>query len=77
MTEEVIQLAASQGIWALLSIILIFYILRAQENRDEKQDAREAEYQKIILALTDRLEVTNQILDQLSDIKHRMNTVIK
>ena len=37
MENEVIKLAASQGIWAVLSIVLIFYILKAQETRDSNQ----------------------------------------
>ncbi|MFR1710310.1 MAG: BhlA/UviB family holin-like peptide [Clostridium sp.] len=28
--------ALSQGIWAVLSIFLLFYILKVQEKRDQK-----------------------------------------
>jgi len=70
--EELIKLASSQGIWATLSIILIFYILKAQERRDIKQEEREGEYQKIIVNLTEKLEVTRIILDCVSDIKSNL-----
>jgi len=72
MQGELIQLASSQGIWATLSIILIFYILKAQERRDMKQEEREGEYQKIIINLTEKLEVTRIILDHVSDIKSHL-----
>ncbi len=30
MEEKIIEIAATQGIWALLSIVLIFYIIKTQ-----------------------------------------------
>ncbi|MCD3216326.1 BhlA/UviB family holin-like peptide, partial [Clostridium botulinum] len=38
MENEILKLASSQGIWAALSVVLIFYILKAQEKRDLKQE---------------------------------------
>ncbi|SHJ35914.1 BhlA holin family protein [Lutispora thermophila DSM 19022] len=40
MENEIVKLALSQGIWAALSIVLIFYILKAQEKRDISQEER-------------------------------------
>ncbi|MCD3199020.1 BhlA/UviB family holin-like peptide, partial [Clostridium botulinum] len=53
MENEILKLASSQGIWAALSVVLIFYILKAQEKRDLKQEQREENYQRIIKNLTD------------------------
>lgn len=72
MNPEIIKLASTQGIWATLSIFLIFYILKAQEKRDQKQDDRESEYQKIIVTLTEKFEITRTILDQLSDLRSNL-----
>jgi hypothetical protein len=36
MEKEIATAAVSQGIWAVLSVFLLFYILRAQEKRDQK-----------------------------------------
>ncbi len=69
MPNELLNLASTQGIWAALSIVLIFYILKAQERRDIRQDDRDHKYQKIILELTEKLEITKQILDYVSEIK--------
>ena len=55
MDSELIKAASSQGIWAALSVALIFYILKAQEKRDIKQEEREQNYQNIITNLTENL----------------------
>ena len=61
METEVLKVAATQGLWATLSVVLIFYILRSQEKRDLKQDARENKYQEIIHKLTEQLYVVNDL----------------
>ena len=38
---ELLKLFSVDGVWALLSAALIFYILKSQEKRDERQDLRE------------------------------------
>ena len=43
MESQILDAALSQGIWAVLFVALLFYILRSQEKRDEKQEEREAE----------------------------------
>lgn len=55
MEEKLYELATTQGIWALLSVALIFYILRAQEKRDAKQEEREKLY--ISSVLKDKLGI--------------------
>ena len=61
MENELFQLATSQGIWAVLSVFLIFYILKAQENREDK-------YQKIIFELTEELKIISEINDHVKNI---------
>ncbi len=46
--ENFIEYFAPEGIWAVLSLMLIFYIIKAQEKRDLRQDEREQKYQGII-----------------------------
>lgn len=70
MSNELIELVSSQGIWALLSFILIYYILKAQEKRDLKQDAREDKYQSLISDLTKKFELIH--LD-VAEIKNKLN----
>jgi len=69
MEENLYELATTQGIWALLSVILIFYILKAQEKRDVKQEEREKSYQNIIAGLNDKLDIVEDIRDDIGEIK--------
>lgn len=69
MTEQIIEVALSQGIWTALSFILLFYIIRAQEKRDEKQDEREKKYQNLLNNLSDKLEIVQEIQDDITEIK--------
>lgn len=57
MENELIKIAMSQGIWAVLSIFLIIYILKVQEKRDLKQDEREKNYFELIENLTDKMKI--------------------
>jgi len=67
--NEILTAALSQGIWAILSVFLLFYILRAQEKRDQKQEEREQSYQDIISKLTDKLGIVDEVKKDVEEIK--------
>lgn len=67
MNNDLLSFFVGDGIWALLSRILIFYILKAQEKRDERQDARDIQYQTIISNLSESLKNIEDIRDALRD----------
>lgn len=69
MENEILKTALSQGIWAVLSIFLLFYILKAQEKRDMKQEEREKNYQDIITKLTDKFDIVDEVKKDVEDIK--------
>ncbi|WP_291573634.1 BhlA/UviB family holin-like peptide [Clostridium sp. UBA4548] len=69
MESELFKIAASQGLWAALSVALIFYILKAQEKRDIKQDEREKSYQDIISRLTDKFNIIEDVKNDVQEIK--------
>lgn len=69
MEGDLIKIAMSQGIWSVLSVFLILYILKAQEKRDLKQEERELSYQKIISKLTDSFNIVKDIKTDVNDIK--------
>lgn len=74
MESKLLDMAANQGIWATLAIMLIFYVLKAQEKRDLKQEEREQKYQKIIMSLTRQLNLTEEIKEEVAAIKaHLLN----
>lgn len=70
--DELIKNAAAQGIWALLSCVLIVYILKAQEARDLKQEEREKNYQEIIKELTEKLNLLDSINSTINEIKNKI-----
>lgn len=36
MEQEIVKLAANQGLWAVLFVALLFYVLRYNEKREER-----------------------------------------
>ncbi|MFR3992616.1 MAG: BhlA/UviB family holin-like peptide [Angelakisella sp.] len=75
MNNDLLSFFVGDGIWALLSGILIFYILKAQEKRDDRQDARDIQYQTIISNLSESLKNIEDIRDALRDNTPNKNTV--
>ena len=69
MEEKIIELAASQGIWTVFTVSLVFYVLKNQEKRDIKQDDREKKYQEIIVNLTDKLNIVEDVKKDVEEIK--------
>jgi glucosamine 6-phosphate synthetase-like amidotransferase/phosphosugar isomerase protein len=74
LEEKIIELASSHGIWTVLTVFLIFYILKNQEKRDLHQEERELKYQDIISNLTEKL---NLVLDIKEDVKEIKDYVFK
>lgn len=72
MEEKIIELASSQGIWTVLTIVLVFYILKDQEKRDFRQEERENKYQSIISNLTDKLSLVEDVKQDVEDIKNHV-----
>ena len=69
METSLLKLATSQGIWVTLSIVLIIYILKAQEKRDLRQEERENNYQQIIANLTAKFNIIEEVKSDVEDIK--------
>ncbi|KAB3530334.1 hypothetical protein F8154_13940 [Alkaliphilus pronyensis] len=72
MEAEILKLASTQGLWAALSVLLIIYILKAQEKRDFKQEQREEKYQEIICSLTDRLSLIEDVNRKVEVVEKHM-----
>lgn len=74
MEDFFLDAAASNGVWAALSLALIFFISRAQEKRDAKQDEREQNYQKIIEELTQKLNIITDMQGDIEKIRDAVTT---
>ncbi|AIY85029.1 hypothetical protein BH721_14515 [Clostridium baratii] len=73
MEGELFKLAMSQGIWTVLSIFLIVYILKVQERRDLRQEQREKNYITLINELTDKMDIINKIDNSIEKIEEKIN----
>lgn len=63
--ESLLSYFSAEGVWAILSFFLIFYIIKDQNNRDERQSKREENYQKVITDLTTSLKDVAEIKEML------------
>ncbi len=62
MEQEVIRLAATQGLWAVLFVSLLFWVLR--EN-----GKREGNYQQLLQDLTAKLGVLEDVQRNVNEVK--------
>ena len=65
MWTELLSAAAANGIWAVLFVSMLIYCL--QDGRK-----REARYQDVIQTLTDRLEVVEEIRDDIVKLRQSL-----
>lgn len=72
MEQSLLAAATEQGIWVLLSIALLLYILKKQEKRDAIQDEREKNYQRLLTELSDKFEVIQDIRKDIAEIKSNL-----
>lgn len=69
MNLEVLKVATSHGLWAVLSIFLIAYILKVQTNMINDQEQREENYISMIKELTEKLDVLNNLTNIINKTK--------
>ena len=72
METTVMNVAVSQGIWAVLAVFLLIYIVKSNEQRDTKQEEREKNYQTVIESLTEKFQILNQVQRDLKEIKDNL-----
>ena len=72
METTVMNVAVSQGIWAVLAVFLLIYIVKSNEQRDTKQEEREKNYQTVIESLTEKFQILNQDHSDLKEIKDNL-----
>ena len=68
MENEILQLAASQGLWAVMFVGLLFYVLKENSIREEK-------FQDIISNLTERLDVLDILKKDVDEIKESLQKI--
>ena len=60
--EEILKIAGAQGIWCVLAVFLLFWVIKNNKEREtrymeqlDKCNTRETEYQKIIQTFTNEI----------------------
>lgn len=69
MENTILELALSQGIWAVVAIFLLIYVVKENEKRDLRQEEREKNYQLIIQQLTEQFNVLNEVKNNVAEMK--------
>lgn len=69
MENDVLKMAMQQGMWAVLFVVLLFYVLKEQEKRDKKAEEREGKYQEIIGKLTDKFSILEDVKKDIEEVK--------
>lgn len=68
MWEKIFNLALSNGIWAVLFLILLFFQLKDSKEREHK-------YQKTIESLGKSLEIINDVKQDVEIIKEEIGKI--
>ena len=69
MESSVLDAALSQGIWAVLAVFLLIYIVKSNERFSARQEEREKQYQELLSALTQKFNVLSVIEKDIADVK--------
>ena len=69
MESSVLDAALSLGIWAVLAVFLLIYIVKSNERFSARQEEREKQYQELLSALTEKFNVLSVIEMDIADVK--------
>lgn len=65
MEQEILKMAASQGLWALLFVALLFWVLRENAKR-------EANYQELLQELTNKFGILEDVKTEVNKISNKI-----
>ena len=69
MWEEIFNLALNNGLWAVLFLMLLVYVLKDSKSR-------EAKYQETIETLAESLEIIHEVREDVQEIKAKLTKPI-
>lgn len=69
MLKRPADAALSQGIWAVLAVFLLIYIVKSNERFSGRQEEREKQYQELLSALTEKFNVLSVIERDITEVK--------
>ena len=69
MLKRPADAALSQGIWEVLAVFLLIYIVKSNERFSARQEEREKQYQELLSALTEKFNVLSVIERDITEVK--------
>ena len=69
MLKRPADAALSQGIWAVLAVFLLIYIVKSNERFSARQEEREKQYQELLSALTEKFNVLSVSEKDIAEVK--------
>ncbi len=72
MEQTLLDLAASNGLWAALYVFLFIYVLYDSRNREKKYQITIQENQVIIKELSQKLGIVENIQRDVVDIREEL-----
>lgn len=69
MLKRPADAALSQGIWAVLAVFLLIYIVKSNERFSARQEERKKQYQELLSALTEKFNVLSVIERDITEVK--------
>lgn len=70
MEQEILKLAASQGLWAALFVALLFWVLKENAKR-------EGNYQQLLQDLTGKLVILEDVQRDVREIKQTVGEFVR
>ena len=75
MEQEVMKLAMTQGLWAVLFVALLFYVLRNNEKREERLlgclEQMGEQYENLSADVKETRDVVKEVREDVKDLKRR------
>jgi hypothetical protein len=68
--QEIIKVAATQGLWALLFVALLFWVLRENAKREDN-------YQQLLQDLTSKLGILKDVQRDVGEIKQTVSEFVR
>ncbi len=70
MENTILDAALSHGIWAVIAVFLLIYIIRSNDQRDARQEENEKSYQAMLNDLTGKYDLLERVQAEITEIRN-------
>ena len=76
MENTILDAALSHGIWAVIAVFLLIYIIRSNDQRDARQEENEKSYQAMLNDLTGKYDLLERVCQRVTGEVKGINRVL-